>query len=40
MNNWKKNLYSLQEEDYSKASKYTNLPLNYNKDVFLAKLNT
>ena len=28
-----------EEEDYEKTSRYTTLPLNYNKDVCLAKLN-
>ena len=32
--------YGEDEEEYSKTSRYTTLPLNYNKDVCLAKLNT
>ena len=31
--------YDDEDEDYSKTSRYTTLPLNYNKDVCLAKLN-
>ena len=36
----KTTIFEEEEEEYSKTSRYTTLPLNYNRDVCLAKLNT